>query len=168
MRPGRRGAVLLALSWAVACAGGEPESHPPLSVGGLTVRLAAGGLIVSDTVAAGWRRVQLEGIAGDDHNLVVFRIPDGMSPEAFVAAIDTAATTPFGAVALGGPDGASTDAMVRLEPGTHLVACLISGRVRAVLHGPRPRDGAAPHRTRHDPRRDRVDPRSVSASPDRS
>lgn len=125
MRPGRRGAVLLALSWAVACAGGEPESHPPLSVGGLTVRLAAGGLIVSDTVAAGWRRVQLEGTAGDDHNLVVFRIPDGMSPEAFVAAIDTAATTPFGAVALGGPDGASTDAMVRLEPGTHLVACLI-------------------------------------------
>ncbi|HEX7121830.1 MAG TPA: hypothetical protein VF178_05610 [Gemmatimonadaceae bacterium] len=124
MHPGRRGAVLLALSWAAACAGGEPESHAE-SVGGLTVIVAAGGLIVNDTVAAGWRRIQLRGTTGDDHNVVVFRIPDGMSPEAFVAAIDTAAATPLGAVALGGPDGASTDAVVHLQPGTHLVACLI-------------------------------------------
>lgn len=119
-------AWLVVAGAAVACASDErPAAFDPSEL--LTVQVVPGALVAADTTTAGWRRVRLEGAADDDHNLVVFRLPREVAVEAFIAALDTAAMTPLGAVALGGPDGASTDALVRLEPGKHLVACLVRG-----------------------------------------
>ena len=88
-----------------------------------------GSLEAPDTVAAGWSRLRVQE-DGDRHIVVLFKLPgdaaDGDVP-AFVAALD-GATTPAGAVALGGPEiGDSGEVIVELTPGRYVLGCVARG-----------------------------------------
>jgi hypothetical protein len=90
----------------------------------LDLTAARGTIGGPDSAVAGWTTLRVEEREGEVHRLIAFHLPTGVDPEPFIAALDTAATTPLGAVALGGADGAPTSVTVFLEPGTLLVACL--------------------------------------------
>lgn len=80
----------------------------------------------SDSLRGGWTTLRL-GASAADHRPVAFHLPEGLDPDEFVRALDTAQTTPLGAVALGGPDGVSTEAWIHLPTGRVVVACLSRG-----------------------------------------
>lgn|GEM_PF-2329368 len=62
------------------------------------------------------------------HILVAFHIDPERSTARFVALLDSLPGTPAGAVALGGPEGGSTDeVLVRLPAGRVVIACLSRG-----------------------------------------
>jgi hypothetical protein len=103
------------------------RSTDPSTDGEVRVVASAGALVAPDTVDAGWTRVRVEE-DGAGHIVVVFRLADGATAAdvpVFVAALDTAAATPAGAVALGGPEvGDSGMVVLELAPGRHVVACV--------------------------------------------
>jgi hypothetical protein len=127
-----RRAWLLAASTLAACGFGGREAGPAASTtasedGGLRVTASTGALAAPDSNDAGWTRVRVEE-DGAGHVVVVFRLADGATAAdvpTFVAALDTAAATPAGAMALGGPEvGDSGTAVLELSPGLHVVACV--------------------------------------------
>ena len=129
-RAGTRGALRIALLALLGCRASErPDVAPPAAsvADGLRVVASAGALRAPDATDAGWTRLHVEE-DGAGHIVVVFRLPDGAAASdvpAFVAALDTAAATPAGAVALGGPEvGDSGTVVLELAPGLHVVACV--------------------------------------------
>lgn len=112
---------------ALAACGSAGREPVPASDGGLRIVASAGTLAAPDSVDAGWTRVRVDE-DGTGHVVVVFRLADGATAAdvpAFLAALDTAAATPAGAVALGGPEMGDRGAVVlELAPGPHVVACL--------------------------------------------
>lgn len=119
-------APLLACALSLAAC----ERSAPASAAGAALLVTWPAATVPQTVAAGWTPLRLRLADSVGHNAVALRVPAGMTPQAFVAALDTAVATPPGGVALGGPEsptqaGETSEAIVRLDTGTVVVACLL-------------------------------------------
>lgn len=115
---------VLLLVLLVACQRDDQPVAVPQAGSTLDLTAAGGTIGGPDSAVAGWTTLRVNEGEGEVHRLIAFHLPSGVDPGPFVAALDTAATTPLGAVALGGADGAATSVTVLLEPGTLLVACL--------------------------------------------
>lgn len=89
----------------------------------IDVTLDNGALRGPTTAHSGWTTIRVRGTDSLRHWAVAFQLDASTDPAAFVAAFDTARGTPKGAVALGGPDGASTEAIINLPAGRILFAC---------------------------------------------
>lgn len=96
----------------------------------LLVSVQAGSVSAPDSVAAGWTRLRVEE-DGKGHILVVFKLPEsatGTDVAVFLAALDTARTTPPPAVALGGPEiGDTGEVVIQLTAGRYVLGCVSRG-----------------------------------------
>lgn len=109
-----------------------PAPQPLSAV--LDVTLGDGHLRAPQSALSGWTTIRVHATDTLRHWAIAFQLEDGTDPAAFIAAFDTARATPTGATALGGPDGASTEAFVNLHAGRIVFACphrLMSGRRHA-------------------------------------
>ncbi|MEO8635725.1 MAG: hypothetical protein ABI587_10660 [Gemmatimonadales bacterium] len=114
----------------LACHPASPRARSPV-ITNIVVGVSDSGITAPDTIVAGWTRVQLVPRRPHNHNVVVFRLPPEMTATAFARAMDTAAATIAGAVALGGPEmpppEADTSAMLlHLTPGRYLLGCVLT------------------------------------------
>ena len=85
-------------------------------------------------MGSGWTRLHLVKEKGR-HVVVLFRLRDGTSPAAFLAALDTARMTPSTGVAVGGPEVVSAaEVVMDLAPGRYVVACMVRDTPDAKRH----------------------------------
>ena len=91
------------------------------------VNVRSGAIIAPDSARAGWTRVSVSE-AEDAHIVVIFRLPATTTESdvrAFVAALDTAPSTPPPGTAIGGPEvGTEGSVIVQLTPGVYVLACV--------------------------------------------
>lgn len=97
----------------------------------LLVSMHAGSVSAPDSLIAGWTRIRVQE-DGTGHILVVFRLPATATRTdvaAFLAALDTARTTPPPALALGGPEiGDTGEVVIQLTAGRYVLGCVSRGR----------------------------------------
>ena len=131
MRSMVRAAALASLA---ACASGRPDGarrELPL------LRLEARDFAFTGPreVPAGLTRVRLVNRGPAWHEALVTRLPDGVTPEAYLAGARAGDAFPVGAVDVGGPGkvaaGDSSDVVIALEPGRYAVVCWSDGHVKA-------------------------------------
>jgi hypothetical protein len=123
-----------ALLCALLCSPGACGPPAPAAVSGplptLLVSVGTGSVTAPDTVEAGWTRVRVEE-DGKGHILVFFRMADRVTAadeSTFVAALDTARTTPLPAVAIGGPEiGDTGEVVLQLSAGRYVLGCVARG-----------------------------------------
>ena len=122
-RTAAAGALLLA-----ACGACWPGRAPAPSI--LAVSVSSGTLTAPDSARAGWTRLRVEEDGGG-HIVVIFRIPDSLTPadlKALRMAMDTSRATPRDAVAYGGPEvGDSGEVTLYLTPARYLIGCVSRG-----------------------------------------
>ncbi len=115
------------------------------------------GTVVNDarsaTVAPGLRHVRLYNSGADAHEAMFVRLPAGMSPADYVAAVAAGAMFPAGALDYSGPSltvaADSTDLWLPLDPGTYVLICWNKDHATAlppavVTVAGDPHDAAAP------------------------
>lgn len=118
-------AALILLSGG-ACSRATPEAAPDLRI-----VTDDRGTVVNDaraaTVAPGLRHVRLYNAGADAHEAMFVRLPAGMSPADYVAAVAAGAMFPAGALDYSGPSlTVATDSMdlwLPLDPGTYVLIC---------------------------------------------
>ena len=120
-----RPALLIVL--LAACGGAEPSrSSAGAADGTLTISIAGSRMEGPTSVSAGWTRLRHATPAdAQAHSYAAFLLPDGVAASDFVAAFDTARTTPAGATALGGPDGEAPEVVLQLAEGRVVVTCIL-------------------------------------------
>ena len=92
----------------------------------LPVTVRTGVIQAPDSIESGWTRLHL--VKKGPHIVVLFRLRDGTSPAAFLAALDTARMTPSTGFALGGPEVVIDGEVVsNLAPGRYVLACMGRG-----------------------------------------
>ena len=125
----RLGTSVILLGTLTACVAREagPVMTPAAD---LLVSVRGGAVTAPDSISAGWARMRVEE-DGAGHILVVFRLPEASTDAdlgTFLAALDTARTTPQPAVALGGPEvGDTGEVVVQLTAGRYLLGCVRKG-----------------------------------------
>lgn len=131
--------LLLGAVACAACAREAPERSAGAAdvtarIGSLVAVVGRGSIEAPDSIAAGWTRIRLAPVERG-HNLIVMRIDSGgrAAGERLRAALDTARATPAGALSLGGPEGPNrlgdtSEVIVRLTPGRHVLVCLMRNR----------------------------------------
>jgi hypothetical protein len=96
----------------------------------LLVMVRGGAVTAPDSISAGWTRMRVEE-DGAGHILVVFRLPEASTDAdvgTFLAALDTARTTPQAALAVGGPEvGDTGEVVVQLTAGRYVLGCVRRG-----------------------------------------
>lgn len=122
----------VALGATLACGGSDAPMRPDHPTD-LAVEVRLGSLEAPDTVAAGWSRLRVrEDTLG--HIVVLFQLtgtPTPLQLPAFLAALDSSATTPPQAKAMGGPEmGDSGEVIVELAPGRYVLGCVARGKDR--------------------------------------
>lgn len=94
------------------------------------VAVGKGYVRAPDHAGPGWTRMRVEE-DGAGHIAVVFRVQAGLSDSAIAvlrAVLDTAAGSPRGVKALGGPEvGDTGEVIVHLTPGRYLLGCVRRG-----------------------------------------
>ena len=112
------------LAVLAGCGRGEASPTSPRAAD-LLVSVRADKVEGPDSIGPGWTHVRVEE-DGKGHILVLFRL-SGSAPDlgAFLTALDTAAATPRGATALGGPEvGDTGEVVLQLTPGRYLFGCV--------------------------------------------
>jgi len=100
----------------------------------LPVAVRPGAIEAPDSMGSGWTRLHLVKEKGR-HVVVLFRLRDGTTPAAFLAALDTARMTPSTGVAVGGPEVVSAaEVVMDLAPGRYVVACMVRDTPDAKRH----------------------------------
>ncbi len=100
----------------------------------LPVTVRPGAIEAPDSIGSGWTRLHLVKEKGR-HVVVLFRLRDGTSPAAFLAALDTARMTPSTGAAVGGPEVVSAaEVVMDLAPGRYVVACMVRDTPDAKRH----------------------------------
>jgi hypothetical protein len=129
----------------------------------MVVTVRRGTVAAPDSIRPGWTHVRVEEDR-EGHILVIFRLPPATTDAevaSWLAALDTAATTPHPGVAMGGPEiGAVGDVIVKFTPGKFVLGCVRRGadghrhassgesKVLLVSQGPLdPTRSAPPHAT---------------------
>jgi len=94
----------------------------------LPVAIRTGVIEAPDSTGSGWTRLHLVKEKGPTHIVVLFRLRDGSSPAAFLAALETARQTPSTGLALGGLEVVSDgEVVMNLAPGRYVLACMGRG-----------------------------------------
>src|SRR5262245_5687728 len=80
-----------------------------------------------DTVRAGLRHATIENHGSEIHEALFIRLPEGMTPADFAAAVAAGETFPKGTIDCSGPGlsspGEAVDLWVVLDPGRYVVTC---------------------------------------------
>jgi hypothetical protein len=90
----------------------------------LSVAVRTGAIEAPDSVASGWTRLHVNKEKGR-HVVVLFRLREGTTPAAFLAALDTARMTPSTGLAVGGVEVVRDgEVVLNLAAGRYVLACM--------------------------------------------
>jgi hypothetical protein len=104
------------------------------SLPALLVAVRSGTLTAPDSVGSGWTRVHVLK-EKRRHVVVLYRLRDGSSPAAFLAALDTARMTPSTGRAVGGTEVVvDGEVVMDLAPGRYVLACMGRDTIDAKRH----------------------------------
>lgn len=126
------------LTAAAACAAASPAAAPASaartaqSIQTIEIGAADYSFSMADTVASGWSKVTLKNSGKEVHHVQLFRARAGVTGLQLLEAIKSGPEGIFKvATAEGGPGTtiptASNETLVRLLPGTYLLACFVPG-----------------------------------------
>jgi hypothetical protein len=128
---------VIALVVAAACA--KPDAGPrelPL----LRVEAQDMSFTVPTESPGGLTRVRLVNHGPSWHEALITKLPDGVEPDAYLAAARAGEAFPVGAVDMGGPGkvatGDSSEMVVHLEPGRYVVVCWSDNHVKSGMLSP--------------------------------
>lgn len=157
-------AAALIVGVAGCSAGSDEANQPPQNI--LELQVEGMSFVGPDTIKSGWTTIRVANNGGMTHHALVYRLPDGITPEmvdeeivrpiqqSLTAAIEgdiekaaaIAATMPSWVADLtwmGGPgmmsDGVTGEATMYLEPGIYLVECYV--KTKGVQHNFNPEPG---------------------------
>jgi hypothetical protein len=125
-----RCSTLLVLCFISAgCPTRAPETDTPFRI----VAIDA-GFEAPEHVPSGMRHIIFENHGSEIHEAMLVKLPEGMSPNDYVAAVRRGALFPKGAVDCSGPGltspGEKTEIWVRLEPGQYILICWNDGHAK--------------------------------------
>ncbi len=123
---------------AAACAASSPAApsgsaaRTATSVQTIEIGAADYSFSMADTVASGWSKVTLKNAGKEVHHVQLFRAKSGVTGPQLLEAIKTGPEAIFKIASAEGGAGttvptSSTETLVRLLPGTYLLACFVSG-----------------------------------------
>ena len=132
---------LASLALLAACgSGGRPAAASRAELPLLRLEARDFTFSVPAHVPAGLTRVRLVNRGSAEHEAQITRLPDGATPEAYLAGARAGETFPVGATDVGGPGkvagGDSSDVVIALEPGRYAVVCWADGHVMAGMIAP--------------------------------
>ena len=92
------------------------------------------GFEAPDGVAAGLRHIVFENHGSEIHECMLVKLPKGMSPENYVAAVKKGSLFPEGALDYSGPGltspGETAEMWLRVDPGQYILICWNDGHAK--------------------------------------
>lgn len=128
--------AMLLCSHLVEAQGAASPMVPPSAswLPSLPVAVRRGAIEAPDSAGSGWTRLHLRKERGR-HVVVLFRLREGTTPAAFLAALDTARMTPSTGLAVGGAEVVlDGEVVLNLAPGRYVLACMGRDAVNAKRH----------------------------------
>jgi uncharacterized cupredoxin-like copper-binding protein len=119
-------ALLMSAGWgcADAVASGARATAP---AAGIRIVATDGVFEAPHRVAAGLRHIVFENHGKHQHEAMLVKLPEGMTPEGYFAAVHGGSTFPEGALDYSGAGltapGESVEIWVRIDPGNYMVVC---------------------------------------------
>lgn len=93
------------------------------------------GFQAPDVVPAGRRHIVFENHGSKIHEAMLVKLPDGMTPNGYVAAVKAGSLFPKGAQDYSGPGltspGESVDVWVKVDPGNYIIICWNNGHAKS-------------------------------------
>ena len=93
------------------------------------------GFEAPDVAPAGLRHIVFENRGSEIHEAMLLKLPDGMSPNDYVALVKTGSLFPKGAQDYSGPGltspGETEEVWVRVDPGNYLIICWNNGHAKS-------------------------------------
>jgi hypothetical protein len=93
------------------------------------------GFEAPDVVPAGVRHILFENHGSQIHEAMLVKLPDGMSPNDYVAAVKAGSLFPKGALDYSGPGltspGESVEVWVKVDPGNYVIICWNNGHAKS-------------------------------------
>jgi hypothetical protein len=93
------------------------------------------GFEAPDVVPAGLRHIVFENRGSQIHEAMLVKLPDGMSPNNYVAVVKTGSLFPKGAQDYSGPGltspGETVEVWVKVDPGNYLIICWNNGHAKS-------------------------------------
>jgi hypothetical protein len=93
------------------------------------------GFEAPDVVPAGLRHIVFENSGSEIHEAMLVKLPDGMTPTDYVAAVKAGSLFPKGAQDYSGPGltspGETEEVWVKVDPGNYLIICWNNGHAKS-------------------------------------
>ena len=93
------------------------------------------GFEAPDVVPAGLRHIVFENSGSEIHEAMLVKLPDGMTPTDYVAAVKAGSLFPKGAQDYSGPGltspGETVEVWVKVDPGNYLIICWNNGHAKS-------------------------------------
>src|SRR5262249_40134711 len=93
------------------------------------------GFEAPDVVPAGLRHIVFQNRGSEIHEVMLVKLPDGMSTKDYVAAVKAGSLFPKGAQDYSGPGltspGETVEVWVKVDPGNYLIICWNNGHARS-------------------------------------
>jgi len=93
------------------------------------------GFEAPDVVPAGLRHIVFENRGSEIHEAMLVKLPDGMSPNDYVAVVKTGSLFPKGAQDYSGPGltspGETVELWAKVDPGNYLIICWNNGHAKS-------------------------------------
>ncbi len=122
----RRAVVGVACLLITSCQA-APDRKPEVPAGPLSIVATDAGHEGPDSVLAGVRHLRFENRGTTIHEAMLIRLPNGMTPADYAAAVAGGTAFPEGAIDCSGPGltspGETLDMWVELSTGRHILAC---------------------------------------------
>jgi hypothetical protein len=121
-------ALALLMSTAWQCAGAASSvAHAAAPPDGIRIVATDGPFEAPHRIAAGLRHIVFENQGKHMHEAMLVKLPQGMTPEAYFAAVHGGSTFPEGALDYSGAGltapGERVEIWVRVDPGNYIVIC---------------------------------------------
>jgi len=93
------------------------------------------GFEAPDLIPAGLRHIVFENRGSEIHEAMLVKLPDGMTPTDYVAAVKAGSLFPKGAQDYSGPGltspGETVEVWVKVDPGNYLIICWNNGHAKS-------------------------------------
>ena len=93
------------------------------------------GFEATDLIPAGLRHIVFENRGSEIHEAMLVKLPDGMTPTDYVAAVKAGSLFPKGAQDYSGPGltspGETVEVWVKVDPGNYLIICWNNGHAKS-------------------------------------
>lgn len=128
--------IVLLIALVSGCGGGTTTSGPARAATSGAFRIVAtdGIFDAPHRLSAGLRHIVFENHGTSQHEAQLIRLPDGMTPAAYFAAVKAGTTFPEGALDYSGAGltapGESVEIWLRVDPGNYMVICWNGKHVR--------------------------------------